>query len=348
LQLTHSGRFCRPSAKGWQPHIAYHHPLLDSRFGIARDDMSVVLSDDEIRRIIDDYIRAAGIADRAGFQFVDVKHCHGYLGHEMLSAYTRPGPYGGSFENRTRFAREIIQGIRAHCPGLSIGVRLSAFDVPPFKPDATRARPGQPGPGIPEDFSGSLPYVYGFGCDHNQPLEINLEEPIEFVKMLSTLDVRLINITGGSPYYNPHIQRPAAFPPSDGYLPPEDPLVGVARLLTVARDIKRACPESIIIGTGYSYLQEYLPHVAQAVLRAGWADSVGFGRMALSYWQLPADTLAGRAMETRRLCRTFSDCTTAPRNGLPSGCFPLDPAYKDSLDHEELKRRKRELRGGKS
>jgi 2,4-dienoyl-CoA reductase-like NADH-dependent reductase (Old Yellow Enzyme family) len=175
-------------------------------------------------------------------------------------------------------------------------------------------------------------------------MEIDLSEPIAFVKMLAGLGVRLINITGGSPYYCPHIQRPAAFPPSDGYLPPEDPLVGVARLLGVARDMKRACPDSIIVGTGYSYLQEYLPQVAQAAVRDDWIDSVGIGRLALSYWQLPADTLAGRPVEVKRLCRTFSDCTTAPRNGIASGCFPLDPYYKESPEHEELKRRKRELR----
>jgi len=143
LQLTHSGRFCRPRDKRkLEPKIAYHHPILDARFGIAADDDSVVLSDDQIRRLIDNYVRAAKLAQRAGFQFVDVKHCHGYLGHEMLSAVTRPGPFGGSFENRTRFAREIIAGIGGECPGLLIGVRLSAFDAPPFKPDPTRGGDG--------------------------------------------------------------------------------------------------------------------------------------------------------------------------------------------------------------
>ena len=68
------------------------------------------------------------MANELGFDFVDIKHCHGYLGHEFLSAHTREGKYGGSFENRTRFLREVVQGIRATSPGLQIGVRLSAFD----------------------------------------------------------------------------------------------------------------------------------------------------------------------------------------------------------------------------
>ena len=69
-------------------------------------------------------------------------------------------------------------------------------------------------------------------------------------------------------------------------------------------------------------------HVAQHEVGAGHVDSVGLGRMVLSYPELPADVLAGRTPDRRRICRTFSDCTTGPRNGLQSGCFPLDEHYK--------------------
>ena len=86
------------------------------------------MTDSEIEQLIADYIKAAVLAHKAGFQFVDVKHCHGYLGHEFLSVVDRPGKYGGVLENRTRFLREIVSGIRAEAPGLEIGVRLSAFD----------------------------------------------------------------------------------------------------------------------------------------------------------------------------------------------------------------------------
>ena len=96
---------------------------------------------------------AAKRAQQCGFDFVDIKHCHGYLGHEFLSAITRPGPYGGSLENRTRFLREIVAGIRAEAPGLRIGVRISAIDTVPFKPDPAQSEPGALGPGIPEDYT---------------------------------------------------------------------------------------------------------------------------------------------------------------------------------------------------
>jgi 2,4-dienoyl-CoA reductase-like NADH-dependent reductase (Old Yellow Enzyme family) len=343
LQLTHSGRFCRPNEKArLEPRIAYHHPVLDRKFHIRADDDSVVIQDEEIPGLIDDYVAAARMAQQAGFAFVDVKHCHGYLGHEFLSAYSRPGPYGGSFENRTRFLRETIAAIRAECPGLMIGVRLSAFDLLAFCPDPTQATAGKLGPGVPEQYA--IPYP-GFGCNPHKPLEMDLTEPVALLRMLrDDYQVELVNLSAGSPYYNPHIQRPAFYPPSDGYQPPEDPLVGCARQIRAVAQIKREVPGLPVVGTAYSYLQEYLPHVAQAVVREGWTDFVGIGRLVLSYWQLPADVLAGRPLQTKRLCRTFSDCTSGPRMGLPSGCYPLDPFYKDSPEADELKRGKDELR----
>ncbi len=336
LQLTHSGRFCRPARKDRpEPKIAYHHPVLDARFGIAPDDDAVVLSDGEVRRLVDDFVAVARAAHRAGFQFVDVKQCHGYLGHEFLSAFDRPGPYGGDFSGRTRFLREILEGIRAECPGLLVGVRLSAFDFPPFQPDPRCSAPGRPGPGVPQPYPTPYP---GFGCRRDAPLEIDLSEPIRLLRMLrDEYGVAMVNLTAGSPYYNPHIQRPAYYPPSDGYQPPEDPLVGCLRQIEVVRQLKEAVPGLPMVGTAYTYFQEFLPQVAQGVVRAGWADFVGIGRLVLSYWDLPADVLAGRPLATKRLCRTFSDCTTAPRSGLVSGCYPLDPYYKQLPEAAQLR-----------
>ena len=318
LQLTHSGRFCRPTVgKPIQPMTLYRHPLLDRKFNVPE---SALMSDDDIDRLIEDFGHAAVITQRAGFEFVDLKHCHGYLGHEFLSAHDRPGRYGGSFENRTRFLRNAVAAVRAAAPGLAIGVRLSAFDWIPFKPGAERV-------GEPEQSSGAN-YPYAFGGD-GTGLGIDLTEPKRFLDLLAELDIQLVCTTAGSPYYTPHIQRPALFPPSDGYQPPEDPLVGVARQIQITAELKRSRPDLIFVGTGYSYLQEWLPNVAQHVVRTGMVDAVGLGRMVLSYPELPADVLAGRASQRKRICRTFSDCTTGPRNNLVSGCYPLDEFYKE-------------------
>lgn len=333
LQLTHSGRFCKPNDNTkFESIIAYNHPILDRKFGYPAD--RPIISDDEIRRLIDDYIVTARRAQQCGFDFVDIKHCHGYLGHEFLSAVTRPGPYGGSLENRTRFLREIVEGIRAEAPGLRIGVRLSAIDTLPFHPDPAQSRPGALGPGVPEEHP--LPYIYGFGANPDNPLEYDLTEPKALFGILRKLDIRFVNVSIASPYYNPHYIRPALYPPSDGYYPPEDPFVGVMRHLTVVRDLKKAFPDFCLMGSGYTYLQEFFPNVAQAVVRQGWVDIVGLGRMVLAYPELPLDILHGRGIQKKRLCRTFSDCTTAPRNGIVSGCYPLDAHYKKSPQFKTL------------
>jgi 2,4-dienoyl-CoA reductase-like NADH-dependent reductase (Old Yellow Enzyme family) len=322
LQLTHSGRFSRPNRKDLlEPKILYHHPLLDRKFNLSAEIL--LLSDSEVAQLVDDFVKAAGLAQRAGFAFVDIKHCHGYLGHEFLSAVDRSGRYGGSFENRTRFLREVVAGIRAKVPGLEIGVRLSAIDFIPF-------HSGPEGVGQPEKCD-ARNYRYAFGGD-GTGLGIDLTEPRAFLDLLASLKIELACISAGSPYYNPHIQRPALFPPSDGYLPPEDPLVGVARQIDVTTKLKQYRPDLTFVGTGYTYLQEWLPHVAQCVIRTGQTDFVGIGRMALTYPELVADVLVGNPLQRKRLCRTFSDCTTAPRNGLISGCYPLDPYYKERAE----------------
>jgi NADPH2 dehydrogenase len=260
------------------------------------------------------------MAQEAGFQFVDIKHCHGYLAHELLSAVNRTGRYGGSFENRTRFLRQVVSGIQACFPDMGIGVRLRVYDFIPF-------HKGPEGVGEPEFNRPGQRYPYAFGGD-GRGLGIDLSEPVALVNMLNQMGVKLVCITAGSPYYTPHIQRPAYFPPSDGYLPPEDPLLGVARLVNTALQIKASCPQAVVVGSAYSCLQEWLPNVAQAVVRTGAADFAGLGRMMLSYPQMPADILAGLPMRRKLICRTFSNCTTAPRKGLVSGCFPLDAFYK--------------------
>ncbi len=334
LQLTHSGRFCRPNdKKRLEPFILYHHPVLDRKFGLPAD--YPVMSDDQIKRLIEDFIAAARLAQTAGFAFVDLKHCHSYLGHEFLSAVDRPGPYGGSFENRMRFLRELVAGIRAAVPGLGIGVRLSAFDFVPF-------RPGPDGVGVPETW-GDGPYRWAFGGDGGG-VGMDLTEPKRFLDLLAELGIKLVCISAASPYYNPHLMRPALFPPSDGYQPPEDPLMGVARLLDVAAQLKAHRPDLACVGSGYTYLQEWLPHVAQHAVRTGRIDFVGLGRMVLAYPELAADALAGRPLQRKHICRTFSDCTTGPRNGLISGCYPLDEYYHDLPEAEQLEALKRRVK----
>jgi 2,4-dienoyl-CoA reductase-like NADH-dependent reductase (Old Yellow Enzyme family) len=299
LQLTHSGRWALT------PRPGRADPFLDAR------RTGAAWSDADLDALADDYAAAAVLAARAGFDFVDVKACHGYLQHELLGR-------AGSLEDRARWLELAIGRVRSAAPGLTVGVRLSVFDLVPH-------RPGADGAGEPE---GDATTPFGF-------------EAADAPALLDLLDVDLVCVTAGSPYYCPHVQRPAYFPPSDGYQPPEDPLVGVARLVATAVELARAAPHLTVVASGLSYLQEWLPHVASALVADTGVAAVGIGRLALSYPDAPADVLAGRPLDTRRLCRTFSDCTTAPRNGLVSGCWPLDDFYKAMPERVQLAAAKR-------
>lgn len=333
LQLTHSGRFCKPNDKQkFESKIVYNHPVLDKKLNLGYD--YPIVTDEFIDELIEKYIKAAVLAQKAGFNFVDVKHCHGYLGHEFLSAVNREGKYGGSFENRTRFFKTIIEGIQKNAPGLEIGVRLSSFDFAPYKK-------GIDDVGVP-DFNGLEKYENAFGGS-GTGIGIDLTETKAFLALAQSLGIQLICISAGSPYYNPHLMRPALFPPSDGYSPPEEPMAGVARLIQVTAALKKEFPDLIIVGSGYSYLQEWLPNVGQYVLRNSMADFIGMGRMVLSYPTMADDIINGRPLERKHICRTFSDCTTAPRNGIISGCYPLDMLYKNLPEAEQLKEIKKTL-----
>ncbi len=330
LQLTHSGRYAWP-----EPKIVYNHPVLDVELGLEKDYPP--LTDEQIKQVIRQFIEAAKLAEKAGFDFVDIKHCHGYLGHEFLSAETIAGSFGGSFENRTRFLTEIISGIRAETKGLKIGVRLSVFDFVPF-------RKGQDGVGQPCRISGDYPFA--FGADRTGQ-GIDLTETIKLLDLLAGLDVELACATAGSPYYNPHITRPAMSPSCGGYLPPEDPLVGVARLINAAAELKSQRPNMIIVGSAYTYLQQWLPNVAQAVIASKMADSIGLGRMILAYPDIVDDILNSRALDKRRICLADSDCSTASRNGLVSGCYTRDSFYRERPEFENLNQIKKAARGGR-
>ncbi|PCJ66996.1 MAG: NADH:flavin oxidoreductase [Candidatus Hydrogenedentota bacterium] len=332
LQLTHSGRFARPHGPRDGKRV-FSHPFLEEKY--PEDECIPILTDGELEAIGENFVEAAQIAAESGFDFVDIKCCHGYLLHEVLAGHTRPGQYGGSLQNRTRLFRNIVTDIRAACPGLGLGVRLSATDCVPFNSIEDE------GIGVPICQDSENAHRYAFGLQPGTFDAPDYDEPVKFIDIADELGIELVNISIGSPYYCPHVQRPAAYPPSDGYVSPEDPLRSVARHIMAVRTCKKAFPHIKFVGSGYSYLQEFLSHVAAYEIQEDMVDFVGIGRMFLSYPEFPRDVLASRPFERKRICRTFSDCTSAPRNGLVSGCYPLDPYYKSRPEALELKKIKK-------
>lgn len=327
LQLTHSGRWSRPEGEP-APLVAHNDPVLDARVGA---DHTSVVSDAYLEDLVGSFVDAARLAVEAGFDFVDVKQCHGYLGHELLSAHDRPGPYGGDLSGRSAWVISVLDAIGSELPDLVIGSRLSLYDFAPHTA-------GPDGIGVAVEGAG-----FCFGGD-GTGIGVDLAETHSLVAALARHGAQMLCATASSPYYAPHAQRPAFFPPSDGYRPPGDPLVEVARMQAATREITAAHPEVVVVGSGLSYCQDWLPNVAQQLVADRWMYVVGMGRMALSHPSLPADTLAGRPPTRRLVCRTFSDCTTAPRNGMVSGCYPLDDFYKQRPERGELAEVKRAAR----
>jgi len=295
IQLAHSGRYSRPGGQP-APVLAHHDGVLDEVHKLPKD--YPLIKDEELDRLQDRYVQAARLALECGFDGVDIKSCHRYLISELLAAHTRPGRYGGSFENRTRFLLETARRIREEVPDLELTIRLNVYD--------------------------GHPYPWGWGVSTDDPGVPDLTEPVRLIGLLKQAGVSLINVTAGNPYYTPHINRPFDTNISGGYTPAEHPLVGVARMIDLARQVKVAHPDVTVLGSGYSWLRQYLGNVAAGVVRKGWADMVGVGRGAFAYPDFARDLLSQGKLDSRAVCITCSRCTQIMRDGGRSGCVPLD------------------------
>ncbi|OQB15589.1 MAG: NADH oxidase [Firmicutes bacterium ADurb.Bin193] len=304
LQLTHSGRYSKPDGKP-ASMIATQNPYLEG--SLSKNYR--MITDDELEMLEDRFVQAAVIASEIGFDAVDIKSCHGYLNSELLSAFTREGRYGGSFENRTRFLLNIVDKIKARLGSkIDITLRLNAYDA--------------------------VPYPYGWGVSRDDFHKPDLSEPIKLVKILYEKGVRLVNLSSGNPYYNPHVGRPY----DNGlYTPPQHPLEGIANMLGIARQIQQAVPDMAVIATTFSWLREYAVNVAAGGIKEGWFKLAGFGRQALAYPDFAKDIFEAGAMERGKCCTVCSNCTVIMRDGGKTGCVIKDskvygPIYKQGRE----------------
>ncbi len=301
MQVTHSGRYSRPNGTP-EPLIAYHNPIFEEKAPISDDR---IVSDEYLDRVKEALIEGCGMAKRAGFDGADIKCCHRYLNCELLSAYERPGRYGGSLENRSRFLRESVQGAIQTCgTDFLVSTRMNVYD--------------------------GFPHPYGFGVRADGSLEFDPTEPAWVIKELYRYGVRIMNISMGNPYFNPHVSRPYANSGEEL----EHPLLGVERILGGTAKLKQMVPEMNLICSALTYLGVAAPHVAAALIKQGGCDIAGFGRTAFAYPNFAKDILQNGAMDPKKICICCSKCTEIMRTpGGTPGCVIRDsdvylPIYK--------------------
>ncbi len=316
MQLTHSGRYSYPKRL-----IAYHNPLIDKKTATPADQP--VISDDELERLEDQYVDAARLALQAGFKAIDLKVTHGYLLSELMGAKLREGRYGGSLENRTRFMKNVLGKMRAEFGArLKLCMRLGCYDGVPHDMDQ------QTKLGVPLDYP--LPYPHGWGVDANDPMREDLTEVKTAIGWFKEWGVELLNVSLGSPYYNPHIGRPYEKPDEGSYEEPEHPLVGVDRHFRIAAELQKTFPDLPMVGTGYSWLQIYAVNAAAYNVEQGRIALFGIGRNALAYPDFAKDIQEKGELDELRVCKTLTYCTFLMRQKnnelgqFPSGCPPFD------------------------
>jgi NADPH2 dehydrogenase len=339
LQITHSGRYSYE-----KPFIVYHHPQVDSityldkkREIFLPKDYPVV-TDDYLEQLEDRYAEVAVMIEHAGFDFIDIKQCHTYLLSELLGARNRPGKYGGEFENRTRFLRNVIEKVRAVVrKDFILASRINAYDGIPYRTNP-ETKIGEP---IPHE----KPYEYSFGVDKGNPLREDTTEVKQLLQLLIDNNIAMVNISMGSPYYNMHVGRPYEKPPIDGYDSPEHPLEGIERQFRIAGELQRTFPNLPLIGTGYSWLQRFLVNAAEANIRNGKITIASTGRGAIAYPDYVKDLMQYGELKRSKVCIAVSYCTNLMRakhnemGQFESGCVPRDPVYakiyKESLQTAE-------------
>jgi len=291
VQLTHSGRWSRP-VDVKMPIRAWTSEVLDTHQSLPED--WPIVSDEELEQLPSLFARATELCMRAGFDGVDVKACHLYLLSELLGAFDRPAPYGGSYENRTRIYFDMIDACRKVIGKGILAARVNLYDGA----------------------------AAGWGVGEN--LSLAMEEPMRLVRDLYAHGVRLLNITMGTPYYNPHVNRPYA---TGGYEPPENPMVGVSRLLHGCSLAQKEVPGMVCLATGFSYLRQFAPQVAAGLIEQGGAKLIAFGRGGFAYPDYANDILSGQGMAAEKCCVTCGLCTKIMRAGGRPGCPVRDTEW---------------------
>lgn len=306
MQANHSGRYSNPDNRP-APMIAYRHPQLEQYR--AADD-SCIVTDDYLKSLEESFGKAALLAKKAGFDAVDIKSCHGYLLAELLSAYDRPGQYGGNYENRTRLLKNGIKAAKVwEDENFQVTCRLGIYD--------------------------GYEYPWGFGVSEGSGLKPDLKEPIRLVKELyGNCGIQMMNLTMGNPYATTHVTRPFDM---GKYEPEEHPFTGIGRMIVGIGEVKKAVPEMVIFGSAPTYLRQFADLYTAGAVEEGFCDGMLFGRMAFADPDYANEIIKNGRIDPKRVCMTCGKCGDLIRAHKPTGCVIRDPKtfmpfYKEFLE----------------
>lgn len=315
IQLTHSGRQSAPRGRP-EPVIARHSDLLEDNSNLSRD--YPVISDAELGELKQDFVRAAGLAARAGFDAVDVKACHGYLLHELLTAYeSRNSRYRGEFTRRTKFLLDVLEEIKKEFPKITLASRLDLYD--------------------------NIPYPDGWGVSRDGGIEPDLTEPKRLLSTMEKSGLKMVNVAFGNGYYDPFLERPYDRSTAGGDTPQYSPLEAISTNLKLTAEIGESFPHLFKVGGGISWLREFSPYVAAAMRGGGWVDGIGLARIALANPDFANELYREGELQGDRLCVTCSCCTQMLEDYVEAGC----PVYDGDMYRETYLKGRRRGKGSK-
>lgn len=296
FQLTHSGELSNPAFS--------RRVCVKPLHGYGGD----MLTEDEVDKIMDQFVLSSRIAHDIGADGIDMKLCHGYLGSQILRPYNnRKWKYGGSWENRSRFAFELYERISraVNDDNFLIGSKISAWE-------------GFPG---------------GFGTDGPDSPIMDLEEPIKLIKGLEERGAQYFIQSAGSPSITISLTQVDRHVPYFGYL---------HQYWT--KEMKKALkPETVVIGSNYSIFRNGKNNLcavapedsslfafgAQCIDR-GVVDMIGLGRQSFADPMLPLKLKEGREQEIK-YCTVCDNCLELLIRQTPVGCATFNKKYTDIL-----------------
>ncbi len=285
-QLTHPGQ---ASDARFSDVVRVYDPWISGKTA------GRLLEKKEIKELREAFIQGAEIVYRSGADMVDIKLCHNYLGCQMLRpANSRSDEYGGSLENRMRFAKEVIEGIKEKVrdPKFTIMVRFSFYEgkTMPLKPD-----------------------LGGIGTRGPASSEIDFEEPCEMLRMLVKYGADIINVSGGEVI---PVKKPAGLEVGN------PKTYSMYHHLDFAKRVKRLSLGVPVIASGFSVFGEDIPVVGENSVTNGYCDMVGIGRQSL------VDPDVDRILKgSGDYCNRCMGCIELLVAQMPVGCTCYDPLY---------------------